>query len=95
MYDEQEPNLHHWERKLLIVAFGAWAGVVAYMGNQVVNRVDQVVTEMRRQSDLNSEAHQLLDRRLTIVEQRQEGVLRALTRIDNHIETELHTGERP
>jgi hypothetical protein len=92
--DADETALHTWERKLLILAFGSWAAVVAAYGQMAVNRIDRIVEQMERQFNLNSEAHAILDRRLTIVEQRQEGVLRALAKIDAHIEDELR-GEHP
>jgi hypothetical protein len=36
-----------------------------------------------------------MDRRLTIVEQRQDGVLRALARIEAHIDEELRQRAEP
>lgn len=78
MEEEQEPSLRHWERKLLIVAFGAWAGVVAIYGQAAVNRIDRVVGELEADRRAQAEYRTLMERRLTIVEQRQAYVIEAL-----------------
>lgn len=82
-------QVHQWERRLLIAAFGGWAFVVAAYGQAAINRIDQIVEAMRRDSEANTMVHQAMDRRITILEQRQEGVLRALARIESHIDEEL------
>jgi len=89
-HEQEERPVHYWERKLLVVAFTAWAAVVAAYGQMAINRVDRIVDTMSKQADVNSEAHQILDRRLTIAEQRQEAVIQALSKIETHIEKELH-----
>lgn len=72
-----ESSLHSWERKLLIVAFSGWALVVAGYGQGALNRIDKIV-------DQNS----VLDRRLTIVEERQNYVLTQIAKFNQEIENE-------
>lgn len=83
MGEEQEPALRHWERKLLIVAFGAWAGVVAIYGQAAVSRIDRVVQEMEADRREDAAYRTAMERRLTIVEQQQNFVIEAL-REDGH-----------
>lgn len=82
-------QVHQWERRLLIAAFGGWAFVVAAYGQAAISRIDKIVDAMERDSELNTAVHQAMDRRITILEQRQDGVLRALSRIEAHIDAEL------
>jgi hypothetical protein len=82
-------QVHQWERRLLIAAFGGWAFVVAAYGQAAISRIDKIVDAMNEESKVNLATHQAMDRRLTIVEQRQDGVLRALARIEAHIDEEL------
>jgi len=90
---EAAAAIHQWERRLLIFAFGAWAAVVAAYGQMAINRIDKVVTQLEREREMNIEAHQLLDRRVTILEQRQDSVIRALARIDEHMEDGPRNGK--
>ena len=66
--NEKEPGLHSWERKLLIVAFGAWAAVVGVYGQATVNRVDKLVTSMEDERRSQSQYQLLVERRLTALE---------------------------
>ena len=81
--EQEEPSLHNWERKLLIVAFGAWAGVVAMYGQAAIGRVDRLVQQMELDRKESAEYRTTLERRITIIEQRQAYVLEAL-RDDGH-----------
>jgi hypothetical protein len=55
---------------ILAVAFGMWAGVVAWIGNGVLKRLDQISIDLRQESArLNSYIVQT-ERRLSVVEDR-------------------------
>jgi hypothetical protein len=55
---------------ILAVAFGMWAGVVAWIGNGVLKRLDQISIDLRHESArLNSYIVQT-ERRLSVVEDR-------------------------
>ena len=55
---------------ILAVAFGMWAGVVAWIGNGILKRLDQISLDLRQESArLNSYIVQT-ERRLSVVEDR-------------------------
>ena len=55
---------------ILAVAFGMWAGVVAWIGNGILKRLDQISADLRQESArLNSYIVQT-ERRLSVVEDR-------------------------
>ena len=55
---------------ILAVAFGMWAGVVAWIGNGILKRLDQISVDLRQESArLNSYIVQT-ERRLSVVEDR-------------------------
>ena len=55
---------------ILAVAFGMWAGVVAWIGNGILKRLDQISIDLRQESArLNSYIVQT-ERRLSVVEDR-------------------------
>lgn len=88
-------QVHQWERRLLIAAFGGWAFVVAAYGQAAISRIDKIVEAQAVSNEANSLVHQAMDRRITILEQRQDAVLRALSRIESHIDAELRAREMP
>lgn len=70
--EEKEAGLHAWERKLLILAFGAWAGVLAIYGQQAVDRMDRLTMLMeqdRKERDLQMNQ---MDRRILLIEHEQK-----------------------
>lgn len=93
MEEEKEPNLRSWERRLLIIAFGGWAAVVAAYGQGALNRIDRIVETMERERDANSEIHRQFDKRLIIVERDHVGMGKQLDKIETQIDEELRQGK--
>lgn len=89
MEEESEANaVRSWERRLLIVAFTGWSGVVALYGQAAINRIDKIVETQMREREVNSEVHVQMDRRLTIVEQNDKVMGRQIDKIEAHIDSE-------
>lgn len=76
--DDAADVVHRWERRLLIAAFGGWALVVAAYGQAAVNRIDRITEEMQRDREQRVAAEMLMERRVTILEQRQAAVIETL-----------------
>lgn len=82
-------DLRQWERKalaglvaMLVAVFGLWAGVVWNGTDKVVDRLDTVVNQMAADRLEQERYRSLTERRLTIIEQRQQYVIEALR--NNH-----------
>ena len=89
--DSDEQELRNWERKavagllaLLVTVFGIWAGVVWSSADKVMQRLDVVVNQMTADRLEQERYRSLNERRLTILEQRQQYVIEALR--NNHDE---------
>lgn len=89
MDEEKEPRLQSWERRLLIVAFGGWAVVVASYGQAAIDRIDRLAEAMQSGETRNAEVHNMLERRVTIVEQNDKVMQRDLDKINDRIDDEL------
>jgi hypothetical protein len=92
--DEATMNeLRSWERKavagllaLLTTAFLAWAGVVWSSADKVMARIDRMADQLAADRLEQQMYRAALERRITIIEERQGAVLRRLERDDGHIE---------
>jgi len=82
----EESDIRHWERRLLIFAFGAWAAVVAAYGQAVVSRVDRIVAASEADRKENAEYRVMMERRITSLEQNHGYFRRILEGIEerNH-----------
>ena len=87
--EDIDGGLREWERKvltgllaLLVTVLGLWAGVVWNGTDKVVDRLDVVVTQMAADRLEQERYRSLTERRLTIIEQRQQYVIEALR--NNH-----------
>ena len=89
MGDQEESNLHNWGRKLLIVAFGGWAAVVAVYGQTAINRIDKVSEQLQHEKTVAYEYHATLERRVTILEQQNVTLNRTLARIEVSLDKAL------
>lgn len=81
----EEEELRQWERKalaglmaMLVTVFGLWAGVVWQGTDKVVDRLDTVVTQMAADRLEQERYRSMTERRLTIIEQRQQFVIESL-----------------
>ena len=86
-------ELRSWERKavagllaLLTTAFLAWAGVVWSSADKVMARIDRMADQLAADRLEQQMYRAALERRITIIEERQGAVLRRLERDDGHIE---------
>ena len=91
-YRTPSEDIRQWERKavagllgLLVVVFGAWAGVVWHGTDKVVARIDAVSAQIAADRLDQAKYQLLMERRLTlseaqlkVVEQRQTWVIEAL-----------------
>lgn len=87
--EQEEEELRQWERKavagllgMLVLVFGTWAGVVWNGTDKVVEKLDVVVTQMAADRLEQERYRSMTERRLTIIEQRQQYVIEALR--NNH-----------
>ena len=78
-------DLRHWERKalaglvaMLVAVFGLWAGVVWSGTDKVLARLEVLSAQMAADRLEQERYRSLTERRLTIIEQRQQYVIEAL-----------------
>ena len=76
--------VHRWERRLLIVAFTGWAAVLAAYGQAMVSRIDAVVVEFAAYRAAQAADRQLMERRVTAIEEQQKMTLRLYDDMRRH-----------
>ena len=87
---ETMDELRSWERKavagllvLLTTAFLAWAGVVWNSADKVMMRIDRMSDQLFADRLEQQMYRAALERRITIIEERQGAVLRRLDKQDD------------
>jgi hypothetical protein len=94
MSDETVPawDVRAWERKaiigllgLLIAAFGFWAQVVREGTQQLIAEVGSVRAELIKRDAAHAEYQRLMERRITILEQRDQYIIQALTSLHDGV----------
>ena len=91
MHDEEaQQELRSWERKviagllsMLTVAFLAWAGVVWNSADKVMQRIDRMADQLASDRVEQQLYRAQVERRMAIVEDRQQRVLRWIDRQDD------------
>lgn len=73
-------------QRVAAIAFAAWAAVVGYVGVVVRDSVAVAVQENKTSREAFAEYVRVMERRVTIIEERQAVVLRALGEVDHRLD---------
>lgn len=78
--ERAEPNLHNWERQILLAIAGVLFLILTAFGRSLMVKVDSIADNLAEDRRSLAEYRILMERRLTVVEQRQEAFMYQLSR---------------